>query len=179
MDFTRDMGKVLQYCPKCGAGAQWVEPKLLACRGCGFELYLNAATAAAALIADKQGRLLVIERAREPKKGAWDLPGGFTDPGESAEESLRREVKEELDLEIVSMRYLCSYPNTYEYMGLCYATVDLGFICQVADAAAVRACPSEVAEFHSVPLEELDPARFGFDSIKKIVQRYLAVRRMP
>ena len=70
------------------------------------------------MITDDQGRLLVVVRAEEPEKGTWDLPGGFADPGESIEESVRREVREELGLEIASMRYLCSYPNTYEYGGI-------------------------------------------------------------
>ncbi len=146
----------------------------MVCRACGFELYLNAATAAAALIADNQGRLLVIVRAREPQKGKWDLPGGFTDPGESAEESLCREVREELGLEIASMRYLCSSPNTYEYMGICYATVDLGFVCQVDNLSAFRACQSEVQQVLFVPPEELDVDRFGFESIRRIVAQYKA-----
>lgn len=173
MDFTRESGEVWRYCPRCGLEAmQRVAAKRLSCRSCGFEFYLNAATAAAALIADNQGRLLVVVRAREPRKGTWDLPGGFTDPGESAEESLHREVREELGLEIAAMRYLCSYPNSYDYMGICYATVDLGFICDVEDVGAVNACEREVAQVLFVPPGELDASRFGFDSIQRIVQRY-------
>jgi len=175
LDRARDSENVLQYCSKCGAAAlDLVGAKLLICRKCGFELYLNAATATAALISDNQGRLLVIVRARDPKKGSWDLPGGFTDPGESAEESLRREIQEELGLEIASMRYLCSHPNRYEYMGICYATVDLAFVCEVSDLAAARICRSEVEQVLFVPPEELDAARFGFESIRQIVTQYKA-----
>ena len=47
----------------------------------------------AAIVSD--GRLLVARR-RKPPAGRWELPGGKTEPGESAEEALVREVREEL-----------------------------------------------------------------------------------
>jgi len=168
-----ERARVLRYCPKCGAAAlRFVGLKLVHCEVCGFDLYLNTAAAVAALIADDQGRLLIVVRAEEPEKGTWDLPGGFADPGESIEESLRREVREELGLEMASMRYLCSYPNTYEYGGMRYATVDLGFVCAVRDLTAVKASEDEVTQLLFVRPEEIDTARFGFPSVGKIVERY-------
>lgn len=54
---------------------------------------------AAAIIAD--GRLLLAQRTRPPElAGLWELPGGKAEPGESAEDALRRELREELDVEV-------------------------------------------------------------------------------
>ncbi len=170
--------RVLRYCPKCGAAA--LRPaglKLWACENCGFELYLNVAAAVTGLIADKQGRLLIVIRGEEPCKGMWDLPGGFADPGESAEEALRREVAEELGLKVVSARFLCSYPNTYEYMGVRYATMDLGFVCEIADLDAPGLCTREIAEVVFVLLDDVDLAKFGFSSTARIVERYRMTSR--
>ena len=165
--------RVLRYCPKCGAAAlRPAGSKLWHCASCGFELYLNVAAAVAALIADEQGRLLIVVRGEEPRKGMWDLPGGFADPGESAEAALRREVAEELGIEVTSMRFLCSYPNTYEYMGVHYATMDLGFVCAVKDINAVQTSKSEVQELLFVRPQEIDTAQFAFVSVGKVVQRY-------
>ena len=173
MSNGRGIERVLRYCPKCGAAAlRFVGLKQVHCEACGFDLYLNTAAAVAALIADDQGRLLIVVRAAEPEKGTWDLPGGFADPGESAEESLRREVREELGLEIASMRYLCSYPNSYNYGGMRYATVDLGFVCKVEDLTVARAFEDEVARLLFLRPEEIDIARFGFPSVGKLVERY-------
>ena len=169
----RELGTVLRYCPKCGAAA--LHPrgvKLWHCSECGFELYLNVAAAVAALIFDAEGRLLVTVRAKEPSKGMWDLPGGFVDPAESVEEALRREIAEELGLEIVSMRFVSSHPNTYEYMGIRYATVDLGFVCEVADLKRLAPEASEVAEILFVPLQEVEVDRLGFSSLARIVEDY-------
>ena len=51
------------------------------------------------------GELLVVTRNRDPAKGTWDLPGGFLDPGETYEQGLRRELREELNLDIFALRY--------------------------------------------------------------------------
>lgn len=178
MAVTSQSGQVFRYCPKCGAAAlRFAGPKLLRCDVCGFELYLNAAAAVAALIVDAEGRLLVVERAQEPKKGMWDLPGGFADPGESAEEALRREVAEEVGLQIKSLRYIGSYPNVYDYMGVRYPTVDLGFACEVGDASAMRPRPAEVAGAHFRRPDEIQVDRFAFDSLRRLVEDFLAQRQ--
>lgn len=47
-------------------------------------------------------RVLLVKRAHEPLKGEWSLPGGAVDVGETLEEAIRREVREEtcLDVEV-------------------------------------------------------------------------------
>jgi NAD+ diphosphatase len=167
-------GSVFRYCPKCGASAlRIVGGKLLRCEACSFEFYLNAAAAVAGLIVDCQGRLLITVRAKEPGKGKWDLPGGFVDPGESAEEALRREVREEVGLEVTAMQYLGSYPNTYEYMGVRYATMDLGFVCQVGDISHAMARESDIEAVLFKSPGETDVGRFAFRSLARLVELYL------
>jgi 8-oxo-dGTP diphosphatase len=53
-----------------------------------------------ALIHDKEGRVLLIKRRFEPNKGKWSLPGGLLETGETLEKAGRREVREELGVEI-------------------------------------------------------------------------------
>lgn len=173
MDDIGQWTHVVRYCLKCGAAAlRFVGCKLVHCEACGFDLYLNTAAAVAALITDDQGRLLVVVRAREPQKGTWDLPGGFADPGESAEEAVRREVREELGLEITTTRYLCSHPNTYAYGGMQYATLDLAFVCDVEGFAGLAIARDEVTEVLFVRPEEIDVARFGFASVGRFAEHY-------
>jgi NAD+ diphosphatase len=163
-----------RYCPKCGAMVLDLRgPKMIRCKQCGFELYLNTAAAAGALITDEEGRLLITVRANEPVKGTWDLPGGFVDPGESAEQALAREVKEEIGLDIVSAEYFCSVPNFYEYKGVSYATVDLAYICNVQDASKAKA-GEEIDRVLFLRPADIDLNKFELKSIREIVTRWIS-----
>jgi mutator protein MutT len=44
--------------------------------------------------------ILLVERGKEPLKGYWSLPGGVVEAGETLEQAIRREVREETNLEI-------------------------------------------------------------------------------
>jgi 8-oxo-dGTP diphosphatase len=48
----------------------------------------------------KEGKVLMIKRKFEPNKGRWSLPGGLLEVGEDPEEAAKREVREELGLEV-------------------------------------------------------------------------------
>jgi len=54
---------------------------------------------AGCVIVDKEGRILLLHRNR-PNRVQWELPGGKLEPGESAQETAIREVKEELGVDV-------------------------------------------------------------------------------
>jgi len=45
-------------------------------------------------------RALIVKRAHEPRKGEWSLPGGLVELGESLQDAIRREIKEETTLDV-------------------------------------------------------------------------------
>lgn len=53
-----------------------------------------------AVIRDGMGRILLIKRGHEPGKGLWSVPGGRIEPGETDEQAVVREVREETGLEV-------------------------------------------------------------------------------
>lgn len=53
-----------------------------------------------AVIRDERGRILLIKRGHEPGKGLWSVPGGRIEPGETDEQAVVREVREETGLEV-------------------------------------------------------------------------------
>jgi acetyl-CoA carboxylase carboxyl transferase subunit beta len=54
--------------------------------------------AAGAVVRDAAGRLLLVQRGKDPEAGRWTLPGGRVEPGESPAEAAAREVTEETGL---------------------------------------------------------------------------------
>jgi ADP-ribose pyrophosphatase YjhB (NUDIX family) len=132
--------ELFRFCPRCGAArpADDRGKSPLECPVCKLVFYFNPCVAAAAFVFDSHGRILLIRRAREPSAGMLGVPGGFIDFGESAEEGLRREVREEVGIEIDRMRFLVSFPNIYHYREVTYPVVDLYFTAHAGDPEAVR-----------------------------------------
>ncbi|MDD2436248.1 MAG: NUDIX domain-containing protein [Massilibacteroides sp.] len=159
------------YCPRCGAKA-FVEAneKAKKCTLCHFVYYFNPSSAVACIISDKDENILVVKRAKDPAKGTLDLPGGFSDMFETAEETVRREVKEETGLELTSLRYLFSVPNIYLYSGFEVHTVDLIYKGEV-DSLVGAVAQDDAAEICIIPQKELDPEAFGLTSIRQVIRR--------
>ena len=96
-----------EYCPLCGSHHFTVNgEKSRKCENCGFEFFMNPAAATVAFILNSKGELLVEKRKREPAKGMYDLPGGFADMRETAEQGVRREVLEETGLTVNHVQYM-------------------------------------------------------------------------
>ena len=53
-----------------------------------------------AIVKDEAGRLLLIQRGHEPETGRWSLPGGRIEPGESDQQAVVRETREETGLRV-------------------------------------------------------------------------------
>lgn len=59
----------------------------------------------------ENGRILLIRRANEPFKGRWAIPGGRIEENESAEDCLRREMKEETGLDVEPVKLIGIYSD--------------------------------------------------------------------
>lgn len=82
----------------------------------------------AAAIIIKDSRVLATQRGYGNYKDWWEFPGGKTEPGETPEQALRREIREELNADIIPRELFCTVEYDYPEFHLvmhCY-------ICELA-----------------------------------------------
>ena len=161
-----------KFCPKCGAKAFEINNEVSKkCLKCSFVYYSNPRGATVAIIRNEKGEILVTKRAKNPGIGMLDMPGGFIDEMESAEQAVAREVKEETGLELKAIKYILSRPNLYLYSEVLYRTIDLFFECQV-DTFNLTREESEISELMWIKPEDFDLEEFAFESIKSGLKAY-------
>ena len=164
----------LFYCPKCGTKSlEQLSEKKFVCDGeeCHFTFYRNVAGAVATII-ECGDKILMTRRAKDPGSGKLDLPGGFVDEGETLEESLSREVHEELHLAIYDISYLCSFPNNYTYKEVRYPTIDSVFLSK-GDIEQVECEEGEIQGYELLDPTEVNLDDVAFESTKNALRYYL------
>ena len=161
------------HCPRCGTKVEGaVNTVPFTCAACGLVYYFNVAVSVAALILRADGRGLFIRRAREPAKGKLAMVGGFVDTGETLEGALRREVREEVNLEIAALAYLGAFPNRYEYLDVVYPTLDVFFTCAAVQPDAATALDDvESVSWHEVAT--VTPGELAFTSMREALAVYV------
>jgi ADP-ribose pyrophosphatase YjhB (NUDIX family) len=166
-------GRIFSYCPRCGQAWEFRAPNFFSCRACGFSYYHGVSAAGSAMIIGPGAQIVLIRRAHDPQKGMLDLVGGFIEYGESAEEGLRREIREELNLSVESLVYFGSFPNRYFYKGLLYYTLDMTYLCSIDDISTLRAS-DDAAEY---VVRTVDPAllsEIAFESSRAAIEQFMA-----
>ncbi|MDP3644654.1 MAG: NUDIX domain-containing protein [Bacteroidota bacterium] len=166
---------VLKFCPRCGsAHFQATCNRSFKCEDCSFNYYVNASAAVAVLLFNEKRELLFTRRAVEPHIGKLDLPGGFINPEETAEQAAIREIQEELGIQVHSLRYFGSFPNEYVFSGFSVYTLDLAFHAQTENLHQMTA-RDDVASFEFHKLKDVDseemPSISMYNIIKELISR--------
>jgi len=148
-----------RYCDRCGAPVIVEEregyPREI-CSQCATVFYRNPLPVAASVILDEQRRVLLVRRKHEPHAGAWCLPTGFAEIGETIEAAALRELAEEAGLEGRIARLLTARSFEDEFYG------DLLFICfEVEAAGGSPSAGDDAAAVGWFPLSEVPPLAFA------------------
>lgn len=120
-----------------------------------------------AAIIKKEDKIFITRRSYGEFKDMWEFPGGKIEAGESKEEALIREIKEELELDINNLEYLATvdydYPNFHLTMHC--------FICEICGGSLNLNAHNDVkwALLEELPLQAWVPADV------KVVEKLLGV----
>jgi len=165
-----------KFCPRCGSKAASTGTNPFCCVNCGHTHYFSPNTAVGALIVDNDGAMLFIVRGKDPGKGKLGLPGGFVDSGETAEQSLVREIREEVRLDVKSYEYLASFPNKYAFQGVTIPVTDLFFIAHVSALSGMAGQKGEVDGWQFLKPQDVPANDLAFDTHRLALEAFLEKR---
>ncbi len=104
-----DWYRTHQFCGRCGEKASHHQTdRAMICEYCGIHSYPRLSPSIITLVHDRQ-RVLLARNHRFPE-GMYSTLAGFVEPGESIEQTLIREVKEEVGVNVKNLEYLGSQP---------------------------------------------------------------------
>jgi NAD+ diphosphatase len=160
-----------RYCGRCAAETRLLDgERTRRCPRCGARFHPRIAPAVIVLV-ERGDQILLARNARFPP-GWYSAVAGFTEPGESLEETARREVREEVGVEIDDLRYFASQPWPFG------RSLMIGFLARYAGGA-----------IHVDGLEIVDAAWFAADGLpalppkvsiaRRLIDAYLASRLSP
>lgn len=136
------------WCPSCKY-TQYENPKL------GVELILS-----------HQGSVLACERGRDPYKGTFDMPGGFVEIDETAEQAIYREIEEELLLPpsgYSKPEYFTSFTVKYPYGKEVYSVITIVFIARLLIEPNLLRSQDDVASLKWITLDQVPSTNWSSD----------------
>ncbi len=150
------------YCPKCGGSLtyrDYEERKRLTCIGCGYIFYENPVVGVAAVVLDKQGRIL-LGRRNSSYRGLWCIPCGYVEYDEDVLDAVVREFKEETNLDIKINDVFTVQSNFHNPE---MHTVGIWFSAEVAGGKLKAQADLDRVEYFD--LSSLPPLAFPTDAV--------------
>lgn len=171
---------IFQYCPKCSKKIKSINlpaklrsnaSRRVKCTSCGLNFYLSPYLTNAVILENKKNEILLVKRKFPPKIGWWDLPGGFVENDETIEQSIHREVKEELNIEIGDLKYISSSTDHYLFKKINYPT-----ICTIFSAVmkTEKIHPQDdISGYKFFSKNKIPYSRIAFQGLRKAIKKYI------
>lgn len=149
------------YCSYCGGPLRESNEygtRHCVCTNCERRFYNNPVPSVGALLMNTQQQVLLVLRKYPPHANTWDVPGGFFDIDETAEEALLRELNEELSIAPKRLLYVGSAHDRYDFGKRNYHTISLlfaGIFDTQAPSISDEISDASWFDMHSIPYEKI------------------------
>jgi ADP-ribose pyrophosphatase YjhB (NUDIX family) len=168
------------FCPTCGseyAAADFhAQSVSWRCAACQYEFYQNSSPAATAVVPSKAcpAEIVLLTRTAAPGEGLLGLPGGFLKHHEPPYDGVRREVSEEILIDIDVDRLLESYLVDYRFRGAIVSVLELVFLGKPieTDVRTTRSHEASAVAYYDVRDILHDPSRLAFPEQEQALRRY-------
>lgn len=162
-----------KFCPFCGEKDSFIfdNVKIFRCKNCKRSYFINPASAVGAIIETPSG-ILFVKRKYEPKKDFLDLPGGFAELHEKAEDAIIRELKEEIHFHPDNLTFFSTDVNDYIYENVLYTTLDIYFYKKI-DYIPNTKSGDDAKEILFIKKEHIDFDLLAFNSSVNVLKRYM------
>lgn len=153
------------YCGRCGSKTEHSRTeRAVVCPECGLTEYPKICPAV--IVAVKDGdKLLVTRYANRPYNG-WALIAGFAEIGETLEDTVHREVMEEVGLRVKNLRYYKNQPWAFT------DTLLVGFYCELDGEADITLDHNELCEGVWLSRDEIPPRENDISLTAEMMERF-------
>lgn len=105
----------------------------------------------------KDGKILVLKRLETKRffAGSWEIPGGKVEPGESPQDAIIREIREETGLDVAIEKIYYTWSDIVEYDGNKEHLIQIDFIVKAKSLDALRLSEDEHSELRWIKKSEI------------------------
>ncbi len=158
-----------RYCGACGT-ATVLKPgeRARECPSCRSLSYPRISPAV--IVAVSRGDRLLLARARRFPPGFYSVLAGYVEPGETLEECVHREIREEAGIEVTNLRYFGSQPWPFPH------SLMVAFTAEHA-AGEIRVDPTELVDASWYPLDALPHIPDPITIARRLIDGWIASQR--
>lgn len=156
-----------RFCSRCGSKMQrGTSERSLICTKCGKTVYPSIAPCVIVALTDGDKLLLTRYSPKHSSYKRYALIAGYTEIGETFEDTVRREVMEEVGLKAVNIRYYKNQPWSFS------DTILMGFYAEVEGSREIIRDEDELAEAVWLKREEIPPRGSDISLTNEMIERF-------
>ncbi|HEX6900508.1 MAG TPA: NAD(+) diphosphatase [Thermoanaerobaculia bacterium] len=158
-----------RFCGRCGAATERNPGELArVCPRCGLQQFPRISPAV--IVRVEHGDRILLARSPHFAPGVYSTLAGFVEPGESLEDTVIREVREESGVTVTNVRYFGSQPWPFPH------SLMIGFVADY-ESGEVRAQEGEIEDVRWFGVDDLPGLPSRFSIARALIDEFIAARK--
>jgi NAD+ diphosphatase len=160
-----------RFCGRCGEGTERKDGELArVCPRCGLQQFPRISPAV--IVRVEWGDRVLLARSPHFAPGVYSTLAGFVEPGESLEDTVIREVREESGITVTNLRYFGSQPWPFPH------SLMIGFVADY-ESGEIRPQEGEIEDARWFGVDDLPVLPSRFSIARSLIDEFIAARKKP